>query len=335
MGHRKKHAPHRGSLGYRRKRARKHNARWRTWPESADSAEVKLLGYAGYKAGMTHLAMVNTDRRSPFFKQEQFVPVTVVETPPLVIFGVRIYIIDQLSKQLRVTTQIWGENIEQDLNLRIKIPKRKLNKAQQITDIQKILDEVKEVRVLAHTLPREAGLPQKNPDILEIKVGGSIDEAFKYAVELLDQKISIDDVFKPSDFVDVTTTTKGKGFAGPVKRHGIKILPRKTRKGRRVVGCIGPWHPARVMWTVPRAGQLGYFARTEYNKQIIKIGEDGEEVTPVSGFKRYGKVGKHCLLRGSIPGSSKRLIRMRNPIRLKPTEIEELQITYISTMAKN
>ena len=167
MGHRKKHAPHRGSLGSRRKRARKHNARWRTWPKSADSAKAKLLGYAGYKAGMTHLAMVNTDRRSPFFKQEQFVPVTVIETPPLVIFSVRTYSIDPLSKKLRVMTQLWGENIEQDLSLRIKVPKRKQNKDQQIANVQKTLDKVKEVRVLAHTVPREAGLPQKTPDILK------------------------------------------------------------------------------------------------------------------------------------------------------------------------
>ena len=335
MGHRKKHAPHRGSLGYRRKRARRHTARWRTWPESTDSDEPRLLGYAGYKAGMTHLAMVNTDRRSPFFKQEQFVPVTVIETPPIVIFGVRTYTIDQLTKKVRVMAQIWGENIEKDLGLRIKIPKEIQNKDQQIADMRKTLDKATEIRVLAHTLPREAGLSQKTPDILEIKVGGSVNKAFDYAMEILDQKIAVDDVYEPNDFVDVIATTKGKGFAGPVKRHGIKILPRKTRKGRRVVGCIGPWHPARVMWTVPRAGQLGYFARTEHNKQILKIGEDGEEVTPESGFKRYGKVGKHCILRGSIPGSVKRLIRLRNPIRSKPTEIEDLQITYISTAAKN
>ncbi|MFX1286129.1 MAG: 50S ribosomal protein L3 [Promethearchaeota archaeon] len=335
MGHRKKHAPHRGSLGYRRKRARRHTARLRTWPESSDAIEPRLLGHAGYKAGMTHLAMVNTDRKSPFFKQEQFVPVTIIETPPIVIFGIRIYITDQFTKKPRVMTQIWGDSIEKDLSLRIKIPKEQQNKEQRISEVQNIIANVKEIRVLAHTSPREAGFPQKTPDILEIKVGGSVDEAFNYALQILDQKISIDDVYKPSDFIDVIATTKGKGFAGPVKRHGIKILPRKTRKGRRVVGCIGPWHPARVMWTVPRAGQLGYFARTEYNKQILKIGEDGEEVTPVSGFKRYGKVGKHCILRGSVPGSSKRLVRLRDPIRPKPTEIEELQITYISTTAKN
>ena len=335
MGHRKKHAPRHGSLGYRRKRARRHTARWRTWPDSIESAKPRLLGFAGYKAGMTHLAMINADRRSPFFKQEQIVPATVIETPPIAIFCVRTYTTDKTNEKLHVKHQIWGENIDRNLGRRISIPTKKQNKDLQIDDARKILDDIKEIRVLAHTLPKEAGLPQKTPDILEIKVGGSVQEAFNYAVEILDQNISLDDVYKPSEYVDVNSTTKGKGFAGPVKRHHIKILPRKTRKGRRVVGCIGPWHPARVMWTVPRAGQLGYFARTEYNKQILKIGEDGEEVTPVSGFKRYGKVKKHCILRGSVPGSAKRLIRFRDPIRPKVTGIEEIEITYINTSAKN
>ncbi|MHA2307382.1 MAG: 50S ribosomal protein L3, partial [Candidatus Hodarchaeales archaeon] len=50
---------------------------------------------------------------------------------------------------------------------------------------------------------------------------------------------------------------------------------------------------------------------------------------------RYGKVGKHCLIHGSVPGSVKRLVRLRDPIRPKPTDIEDVQITYISTSAKN
>jgi large subunit ribosomal protein L3 len=293
------------------------------------------LGFVGYKAGMTHIALVNSDKRSPFYKQEQFVPVTVIETPPIVIFSIRTYTRDPVSNQLQVRTQIWSEDLEKDLELRTKIPKSKQNYKQLLTLEKNSLNEIVEVRVLAHTQPRQAGLSQKKPDIIELKVGGKIPEAFSYASEILGKKINLSDVYQASDFVDVNATTKGKGFAGPVKRHGIKILPRKTRKGRRVVGCIGPWHPARVMWTVPRAGQLGYFTRSEYNKQILKTGEDGEEVTPANGFKRYGKVKQHILLHGSVPGAAKRLVRLRDPIRPKPVDIEELQITYISTAAKN
>jgi len=317
LGHRKKHAPHRGSLGYRRKRTNRHTSRIRTW---TNSAEARLLGFVGYKAGMTHIALVNSDKRSPFYKQEQFVPVTVIETPPIVIFSIRTYTRDPVSNQLQVRTQIWSEDLEKDLELRTKIPKSKQNYKQLLTLEKNALNEVTEVRVLAHTQPRQAGLSQKKPDIIELKVGGKIPEAFSYASEILGKKINLSDVYQASDFVDVNATTKGKGFAGPVKRQ---------------VGCIGPWHPARVMWTVPRAGQLGYFTRSEYNKQILKTGEDGEEVTPANGFKRYGKVKQHILIRGSVPGAAKRLVRLRDPIRPKPVDIEELQITYISTAAKN
>jgi len=87
-----------------------------------------------------------------------------------------------------------------------------------------------------------------------------------------------------------------------------------------------------VMWTVPRAGQLGYFARTEYNKQILKIGEDGEEVTPANGFKRYGKVGVHCMVKGSVPGPSKRLVRIRDPIRPKPKGLEDKDVRYLQVV---
>jgi len=51
--------------------------------------------------------------------------------------------------------------------------------------------------------------------------------------------------------------TRGHGFKGVVSRWGVKKLPRKTHKGLRKVGCIGSWHPSRILWTVARAGQKG------------------------------------------------------------------------------
>jgi large subunit ribosomal protein L3 len=89
------------------------------------------------------------------------------------------------------------------------------------------------------------------------------------------------------------------------------------------------------MWTVPRAGQLGYFNRTEYNKLLLKVSKDGEEINPISGFKRYGLVKDHVLIQGSVPGPAKRLVRMRNPIRTPKHTIEQIDITYVSKGAKN
>ncbi|MFX1259209.1 MAG: 50S ribosomal protein L3, partial [Promethearchaeota archaeon] len=103
-------------------------------------------------------------------------------------------------------------------------------------------------------------------------------------------------------------------------------------KIRRAVACIGPWHPARVLYTVPRPGQLGYHQRTEYHKRIMLIGENEEEINPKGGYIRYGKVkGDYLLLLGSIPGPKKRLIRIRKTIRpLKSFTVKTPEITFIS-----
>jgi large subunit ribosomal protein L3 len=162
--------------------------------------------------------------------------------------------------------------------------------------------------------------------------GGSIQEQFEYGKNLLGKNVSITDIFKEGGYVDVIAVTKGKGFQGPVKRWGIKILPRKSRKTKRGVAAIGPWKPPRVLYSVPRAGQMGYHQRTEYNKRILKIGIDGKDVTPKGGFLKYGTVkGTYVIVDGSLPGPVKRLIRLRVPAR-PPRKVPEAapNITYVS-----
>ena len=157
---------------------------------------------------------------------------------------------------------------------------------------------------------------------MEIKVGGkcSVEEKFEYAKSMLGKEFAAKDVFQEGQFVDVIAVTKGKGFAGVVKRFGVKIKHHKSRKSKREVGSIGPWHPPFVMRTVPRAGQLGYFRRTVYNLRILRIGEDGSEITPKGGFTHYGVIrGNYIMLSGSTPGPPKRLIRLRHPARAKWT----------------
>lgn len=82
-------------------------------------------------------------------------------------------------------------------------------------------------------------------------------------------------------------------------------------------------------------GQTGYHQRTEFNKRILKIGSDGEEVTPEGGFINYGLVrGDYVLIKGSVPGPSKRLIRLRDPIRAKKADLGEPNILHISRESK-
>ncbi|MHA2270610.1 MAG: 50S ribosomal protein L3 [Candidatus Hodarchaeales archaeon] len=338
MGHRKKHAPRRGSLGvWPRKKAKRHTGRWRNWPQD-DFSEPKLLGFAGYKAGMTHAAIIEGRKTSPSYKQEAIIAVTVIETPPVTPWAIRLY--KEERGRLATLDEAWASELEPRLRKRITLPASldddEKNGDQKLEKLREQLNEATEVRVLTHTNPTMAGTPQKAPDIIEIKIGGpSVEATFDYAVSKLGENISISEVFNDGDFIDTAAVTKGKGFQGPVKRFGIKILPRKKNKSRRVVGCIGPWHPARVMWTVPRAGQMGYHHRTHYNARILKIGVDGEEITPAGGFKRYGEVQKeHILLKGSVAGAPKRLIRLRSPMRPSSVVYDAPALTYVSTTSK-
>ena len=104
MGARKKHAPKRGSLAFiPRKRARREVPRIRYWPDV--EGPPRLLGFAGYKAGMTHVIMIEDRERSPNAGKEVAVPATVVETPPLVVIAVRAY--EKTPYGLRTLTEAW------------------------------------------------------------------------------------------------------------------------------------------------------------------------------------------------------------------------------------
>jgi large subunit ribosomal protein L3 len=103
-----------------------------------------------------------------------------------------------------------------------------------------------------------------------------------------------------------------------------------------MIGTLGPKRPGYVRPTVPQSGQQGYHQRTEFNKRVLKIGENGSEVTPKGGFLHYGEVSNpYMLIHGSIPGPAKRLIRLRDPIRKGGVELKEApSLTYVSTESK-
>ena len=136
--------------------------------------------------------------------------------------------------------------------------------------------------------------------------------------------------------VDVSSITKGKGWQGVTKRWGTKLLIHKNSKHRRLIGTLGPKRPGLVRHTVPQGGQVGFHQRTELNKRVLKIGDKGEEITPRGGFISYGDVkGNYLMLHGSVPGPSKRLVRMREPIRDTGIKLQEApQVTFISIESK-
>jgi large subunit ribosomal protein L3 len=202
-----------------------------------------------------------------------------------------------------------------------------------LINIEDMIQEVDQIRVIATTQPREAGLNKKTPDLMEIPIrGGSIPEQLEYGKGILGKTVSIHNVFNPGEGVDIIGVTKGKGFQGPVKRWGIRILSRKSRKQKRAVASIGPWVPRRVMPQVPRAGQMGFHNRTEYNKRIMLMGGDSERINPVNGFKNYGIVqGEYLLLKGSVIGPPKRLVKLRKGVRTPNFPEQAPKVTYLHT----
>ncbi|MDR0797536.1 MAG: 50S ribosomal protein L3, partial [Nitrososphaerota archaeon] len=198
---------------------------------------------------------------------------------------------------------------------------------------QKNLDLTITIRVVTATQPSQTSISKKKPEISEIQIGGgNIQQQFDYVKQLLGKTVTLEEVFKDGQYVDVAGVTVGKGFQGPVKRWGVTKLQHKGRKTKRGIATLGPWNPHHLMYSVARAGQMGYHQRLEYNKRIMKIGKDGKEATVKGGFIRYGEIkGPYVLIDGSVPGTEKRQLRLRVPAR-PPTEAPDTppQITYIS-----
>jgi len=330
MGHRKTHAPRHGSLAYLpRKRAEHLLARINFWPKIA-SETPRLLGFMGFKAGMTHVFTIEDRKRSPDFGKEVILPATVLEAPPIFICAVKVYTRD--TNGLRTLAEAWVKEPPAVLGRVFTLPEVfKTDEA--LKKIEGNMLKIVKVRAVAITQPKDASLPKKKPDIAEIEIGGgTIQQQLDYARSLLGKTITAAEIFKEGQFVDIASVSTGKGWQGPVKRWGVTILQAKGRKTKRGVATLGPWNPHHVMYSVARAGQMGFHQRTEYNKRILKIGKNGKEITPKGGFLRYGLIkGSYVLLAGSIAGTEKRPIRLRYPARPPKTVAEEPpQITHVS-----
>ena len=230
--------------------------------------------------------------KTPNFGKPLFNPSSVLSFPEAEIVGMRLY----------------GHENGGDLALADVKP------GSEATSDKLPLDRATRVAALVSTVPREAGLSQKKPIVMEVGVGGGkLKEQADYVIGLLGKKVKFTDVFKAGMYVDVLGITKGKGFEGPITRFGVKRKQHKSRKSVRAVAVIGPWHPAAVMYTVARAGQMGFHQRTETGKRIIMVGNAGERpITPSGGFLHFGSVGgEYAVLRGSVPGPARRFVLVR------------------------
>tara|TARA_B100000609_G_scaffold3343_1_gene2586 strand:- start:1831 stop:2883 length:1053 start_codon:yes stop_codon:yes gene_type:complete len=327
----KHNKPNRGSMAFSpRKRARSETPHISSWA-AVEGDDPKILGFAGYKVGMSHIMAVDYRKKSTTAGQEIRMPVTIVEIPPMKVIGARGYIQDTYG--LRTLTEAWEKKIDKDLERTLPIPKGHNAKEawKKMSD-----NDLEEIRLLVHTQPRMVtGIPKKRPEIMEMAVGGgSLDAQIEYAKEMMGKEFTMSDFTQDGEMLDAIAVTTGYGFQGHVKRWGVKLLTHKNSKHRRMIGNLGPFSPGYVVSTVPQAGQTGYHQRTEYNKRLLKIGDNPDEINPKGGFLNYGLIrGNYALLHGSLPGPSKRLIRFRKAVRFhgkKTDAIVAPEITMIS-----
>jgi len=337
MGHRKSHAPRRGSMAYYpRVRVKRVIPRVRSWPEVKLNIP-RLLAYPCYKAGVTHAIVTDTKHTSPLAGREIVITSSVLEAPPIFICGFRAYVKDSLS-YLKVLTEVWSEKIPKHIDRVLTISdKYKENVVENIEKRKKTIIEnfnkIAEFRAIVSTQPYLIDL-KKKPELVEIKIGGgTLDVQYNYCLQIVGSEVYPKQIINEGQYVDVISITKGKGYQGVVKRFGVKILPHKSRKGIRDIGAISPAAPSMLFY-IPRSGQMGFHQRTEFNKLVLKIGDNGYEVTPKGGFLHYGIIRSHYIvLKGSIPGPAKRLVILRYPIR-PPRTLSQLKLVTIDTDSK-
>ncbi|MBQ7276962.1 MAG: 50S ribosomal protein L3 [Bacilli bacterium] len=113
-------------------------------------------------------------------------------------------------------------------------------------------------------------------------------------------------IFKEGEIVDVTGTSKGKGYAGGVKRHNFHIGPKAHGSGyHRGVGSMGSIDAARVKKGKKMPGRLGGETVTIQNLEVVKIILE-ENV---------------MLIKGNVPGAKNSYITIYNGVKAHTPEV--------------
>lgn len=314
--------PVKGSRAFwHRKRAARMMPRLRSWRGDGKGA----VGFVGYKAGMVQLLMIE-DSESPLKNQEVTRAATVVEVPPAYVYSVVAY--KKTGEGLKVVGEAPALNAPKQLNGAISIAKKSKVK---VEDIER-MDGLADVRLMACSEAWKSSV-KKTPDFFELPVAGTnAKEKLDYAKNVLGKEVRFSDVFAEGDYLDVIGVTTGRGWQGVVKRFGVALGPRKATKSRRHGGALGAEKQAKVMYTVPRAGQTGFHRRTERNKRIMLAGDASKamQVTPKGGFPHFGLIkSDFVVLEGSLPGPAKRVLRLRKSLSRRQQKKPQIkQIGY-------
>lgn len=120
------------------------------------------------------------------------------------------------------------------------------------------------------------------------------------AEDSLGKELSLE-MFTPSTMVDITGTSKGKGFAGVIKRHGFSGGPgAHGSKFHRTTGSIGNRAtPGRVFAQKKMPGHMGDKTKTVQNLEVVEVNED-------QGY---------MLIKGSVPGAKNGFVKIAKALK--------------------
>jgi len=144
--------PRKGSLGFGpRQRATSEVPRFNSWPDT--DGQPTLQGFAGYKAGMTHVVMVDDTANSPTEGMEETVPVTIVETPPMRAVALRAY--EDTPYGMKPITEVWTDEFVPELDRVLDLPGDETDTGATTDELRSLHEEgrVDDVRVITHTVP--------------------------------------------------------------------------------------------------------------------------------------------------------------------------------------
>lgn len=113
------------------------------------------------------------------------------------------------------------------------------------------------------------------------------------------QQVSVD-IFKAGERIDITSTSKGKGFAGSIKRHNQHRGPMAHgSRYHRGPGSLGSIAPARVFKNRPLPGRMGGEQVTVQNLEIVQVDTNRNLL----------------LVKGAMPGIRGALLRIKNTVK--------------------
>ena len=113
-------------------------------------------------------------------------------------------------------------------------------------------------------------------------------------------------IFAEGEIVDVTGTSKGKGYAGTIKRHNFHRGPMAHGSGyHRGVGSMGSIDSARIFKNKKMPGRLGGEQVTVQNLEVVKVDVEKNII----------------LVRGNVPGAKKSYVMISNAAKAKPQPI--------------